>query len=83
MAPIATGEALTKAEYLGLVASVYGKAVAEEISRGSIRAIVDFPGPVSAVRGGTSSGKQAVFTVPLPDLLVLEKPLIYEVSWKN
>jgi hypothetical protein len=82
MAPFSTGEVLTKAEYLALVASVYGKAVADEISRGIIRAAIDFPGPVSAVRGGTWSGRRAEFTIPLLDLLVLESPLSYEVSWK-
>jgi hypothetical protein len=82
MAPLATGEALTKTEYLRLVASVYGQIVAEEISGGSIRAAVDFPGPISAVQGGTFTGKRAEFIVPLLDLLVLEKPLSYEVTWK-
>ncbi|GHV60482.1 hypothetical protein AGMMS49587_01890 [Spirochaetia bacterium] len=82
MSPIATGEILTKAEYLDLVSSVYGQAVAEEISRGSIRAAIDFPGPIISVKGGTYTGRRAEFTVPLLDLLVLERPLSYEVSWK-
>jgi hypothetical protein len=82
MAPLATGEGMTKAEYLVLVSSVYGKVVADEISRSSIRAAIDFSSPVNAVRGGTYSGKQATFTIPLLDLLVLESPLAYEVTWK-
>jgi hypothetical protein len=82
MAPIATGELLTKEEYLGLVASLYGKAVADEISRASIRASIEFPGPVTAVRGGTWSGRRAEFDIPLADILVLSPPLVYEVLWK-
>jgi hypothetical protein len=82
MAPLATGEVLTRAEYLDLVASVYGKAVAGEIAGGRIRASVDFPGPVSGVRGGVFSGKRVEFDLPLPDLLILEQPLNYEVVWK-
>jgi hypothetical protein len=81
MAPIATSEALSRSEYLELVGSVYGKPIADEISRASIRASVDFPGPIRSVQGGKFSGKRAEFDVPLLDLLVLESPLAYEVTW--
>jgi len=82
MAPIATGEALTRPEYLNLVASVYGKAIADEISSSSIRASVNFPGAIQRVKGGNFSGKRADFDIPLLDILVLETPLSYEVVWK-
>jgi len=70
MAPLATGETLTKAEYLTLVGSVYGKGIADEIAQAFIRAYIDFPGTVQE------------FAIPLLDILVLEKPLIYDVMWK-
>jgi len=82
MAPIATGEKTTKAEYLGLVASVYGKGIADEISSSTIRASVNFPGAIQRVKGGTYSGRRADFDIPLLDILVLETPLNYEVVWK-
>jgi hypothetical protein len=82
MAPIATGEPLAKDEYFELVSSVYGQAIAQEIRGAAIQASVNFPGLVSAVRGGTWSGRRAEFTIPLEDLLVLEEPLVYEVLWK-
>jgi hypothetical protein len=81
MAPVVTGEKLSKGEYLDLVASVYGRAVADEIAASRIYAGVDFPGRLQSVRGGTFSGRRAEFTVPLIDLLVLETPLEYEVRW--
>ncbi|MDR0602139.1 MAG: hypothetical protein LBG42_07120 [Treponema sp.] len=81
MAPLVTGEELTKTEYLSLVASIYGQGTADEIARGTIQAAVDFPGQVNSVRGGSRSGKRAEFTVPLLDVLVLETPLSYEVTW--
>jgi hypothetical protein len=81
MAPIATGEALSKAEYLELVASVYGKPIADEIAGASIRASVDFPGRLRSVQGGRASGRRAEFNIPLLDVLVLESPLVYEVAW--
>ena len=82
MAPLATGEALTKAEYLTLVGSVYGRGIADEISKAVIRASLDFPGPVQSARGGTFSGRRADFTIPLLDILTLETPLSYEVVWR-
>jgi hypothetical protein len=81
MAPAATGEILSRQEYLELVASLYGKAVADEISSARIRAYLDFPGPVVFVRSGTALGNRAEFEVPLLDLLVLDQPLRYEVNW--
>ncbi|MDR0598788.1 MAG: hypothetical protein LBG84_01720 [Treponema sp.] len=82
MAPIATGENLGKAEYLDLVASIYGRGLAKEIAASTIKVAVTFPGPVQSVRGGTFSGGEARFEIPLPELLTLEQPLDYEAAWK-
>jgi hypothetical protein len=82
MAPLATGEGMTKVEYLGLVGSVYGRGIADEIAQASIRASIDLPGQVQSVRGGTFSGRNAEFAIPLLDLLVLETPLSYEIRWR-
>jgi len=82
MAPLATGEELTKTEYLLLVSSVFSKAVSDEIAASRIRAAIDFPGQITAVKGGTFSGRRATFDIALIDLLVLETPLTYEVKWK-
>jgi hypothetical protein len=81
MAPIATGEVTGRDAYLELVASVYGKALADEILKATFLLKLDFPGPVEGVRGGTGKGSRAEFTIPLIDLLVLDRPLHYEVRW--
>jgi hypothetical protein len=81
MAPVATGIDLPETEYLDLVASVYGRPLAEEIAASRIAALITFPRPISSVRGGSASGAQARFEIPLLKLLVLESPLIYEVVW--
>ena len=81
MAPIASGEEITKAEYLELVTSFYNKAISDEIAASRIRASIDFPGPVRSVTGGVFTGRRANFDIPLLDLLVLETPLAYEVRW--
>jgi hypothetical protein len=81
MAPAATGENMSKREYLELVAMFYSKTISDEIAAAQIRASVEFPGTITTVKGGTFSGRQANFDIPLLDLLVLEAPLSYEVRW--
>ena len=80
MAPVVLGEKTTRQEYLGLLTMVYGRSLADEIAAARIRAVIEFPRPVT-VRGGTASGKRVEFDIPLAELLVLEQPLRYEVSW--
>jgi hypothetical protein len=82
MGPLATGEAMSKQEYLELIASIYGSGIADEIKGAFLHINIDFPGPVQSVKGGTFSGKRVEFAIPLVDILVLEKPLSYEVVWK-
>jgi hypothetical protein len=81
MAPIATGEPLSTAEYLRLVTSVYGNAIAREIESAEVSATITFPGRITMVEGGVFSGSTARFRAKLIDLLVLETPLRYEVHW--
>jgi len=82
MAPLATGEVLTKTEYIMLVGSVYGRGIADEISKALVSVSIDFPGQVISAKGGTFAGKKVEYNIPLLDLLVLETPLNYEVIWK-
>ena len=81
MAPLATGEAMNKNEYLDLVAVFYSRAVSDEIAQSRIYASIDFPGNITFIRGGNFSGRRAIFDIPLLDLLVAENPLIYEITW--
>ena len=81
MAPIVSEEALSRDEYLELVGSTYGPAIAREIGAARLAIQLGFPQPVRAVRGGRVEGGKARFDTPLVDLLVLETPLIYEIEW--
>ncbi|MDR2144078.1 MAG: hypothetical protein LBP29_06895 [Treponema sp.] len=81
MAPLATGEVLSRSEYLPLVASVYGEGVAAEIAAARFNVVITVPGTVSSVKGGSFSGREARFDIPLLDILVLETPLDYEIIW--
>ncbi len=82
MAPIATGEPLTQAKYLDLVSGMYGVAVAEEIKKARIDVTLRLSGPVTSVVGGTYSGKSVKLDIPLVGLLVLDKPVVWEIWWK-
>ena len=81
MAPIVTGEVIGRDAYLELVASVYGKAIADEIRGARFLLNLGFPGPVESVAGGTGKGSHAEFSISLTDLLVLDSPLHYKVRW--
>ena len=81
MAPAVVGETSTRQEYLQLITSVYGRPLADEIAASRLKVSIDFPRPVKAVSGGNASGKRVEFDVPILDILVLEQPLRYEVSW--
>jgi len=81
MAPAVLGETSTRQEYLNLLASFYGRPLSDEVASARIRASIEFPRPVVAVKGGTAEGRLASFNIPLTDILVLESPLQYEISW--
>jgi hypothetical protein len=83
MAPLATGEVLTVAEYLDLVTSVYGSNVSNEIKSAVVSIDFTVPGSIKTVKGGSFAKDKAVFSVPLAELLVLEKPIAYEIVWSN
>ena len=81
MAPVATGENISSAEYLELVTSVYGENIAKEIGAARITIEIDAPAVIFNVEGGTFKKRRASFDIPLLDILVLEKPLVYKIEW--
>jgi len=81
MAPVVLGEYMSSGDYLSLISMVYGRPLADEIAEARIKASLEFPRQVTSVSGGSSSGRRAEFDIPLLDILVLEKPLRYEIKW--
>lgn len=85
MAPVFTGDQMSGEEYAVLVASVYGKDIADEISG----AVIDLS--LSAPKGkkiascsspeATLSGRKATLSVPLLKLLTLDEELTFGISW--
>ena len=81
MAPVVLGETMKAKEYLDMVASIYSRPLANEIAEARIRGTLELPRPIKSIQGGTFSGNKAEFDIPLLDILLLELPLQYEVSW--
>jgi hypothetical protein len=82
MAPIATGERMGGTDYLELVELVYGPTIASEL-RGSVISIaLELPAPAFAIQGGSAKGARVDFSLPLVDLLTLDKPISLGASWK-
>ncbi|MDR0539392.1 MAG: hypothetical protein LBG74_02660 [Spirochaetaceae bacterium] len=81
LAPIATGERLSRQEYLDLIAGVYGKKIAAEIAGSTIKLLMRFPAPVKRARGLSYKSNTAVLELPLTAVLVLENELVWEVEW--
>ncbi|MCX7655317.1 MAG: hypothetical protein N2Z76_02200 [Treponemataceae bacterium] len=82
MAPVVTGEKLSRKEYLALVESVYGASLRREIEQSRLRITCTVPGTIAAIEGGTSEGKVGSFSLPVIDFLVLEQPIVLKISWK-
>ncbi len=84
MAPAFTGERMDAAEYAALVASVYGKDLADELSSAVMELSLAVPKgkkALSASSGAKVAGRRASFQLPLLDLLVLTEERSYSVSW--
>ncbi|MDR3276668.1 MAG: hypothetical protein LBT11_05605 [Treponema sp.] len=79
--PAVTGEDLSKEEYLALISAIYSRTMMNEIRDARISLSIDFPRPIQRIQGGAYRDRRAEFTLSLLDLLVLEQPITWEVSW--
>lgn len=82
MAPVVTGEKLSRAEYLSLIESVYGAALRREIEQSRLRITCTVPGTITTIAGGTSDGRVGNFSLSVIDFLVLEQPVVLKLGWK-
>jgi len=82
MAPIAMGEKMGAADYLDLVELVYGPTIASELRTSVITVALELPAPAFNVHGGSSQGTRVDFSIPLVDILTLDKPISLAASWK-
>jgi len=73
MAPLFFGEPMSQTEYVDLIASVYGQALADELKRSKIKISLFAP----------NDEKKASKTVELPlaELLTSTKPVSFSIKW--
>lgn len=86
MAPVFTGEKMDTAEYESVIAAAYGKTLADELKNSAFTLTVRCPAPVKNIAAGapavaSSSENTAVFTIPLADLLAMDKPITALAEW--
>lgn len=85
MAPVFIGEPMSGEEYTALIASVYGKDLAQEIADARMEITLTAPRGEKAASCSNAdaklSGRSARFSIPLLDLLVLEEPQAYRITW--
>lgn len=85
MAPVFTGDSMSGEEYASLIAAVYGAGIAGEMSEAVMEIGLSAPKGKKAascsVPGAKLSGRRAAFSIPLLDLLTLDRELSWEVTW--
>jgi hypothetical protein len=80
--PILMGTTLSQAAYLAQLSTMgYSKALTGELQSAKISLKLSLPANVVSVNGGTFSGKTAEFSLPILDLMVLDKPVKWEIVW--
>lgn len=74
---------VTAEEYREMLAALLGQAALKELASAAVQLQIRTPSPITRSSGGKLSGGQS-FTASLPllELLVLEKPLSFSVSWR-
>lgn len=92
MAPVFTGEELSRAEYLEIIAAAYGDTVAESIAESVCTICITVPAEIisAKVSSGANTriqvihtGKIATISIPLDLLLTLTDTTTISIDWKE
>jgi hypothetical protein len=81
--PALEEDPLSLDEYKTMLKSVLGEKAMPAMEGAAIRLSISAPGPVLASSGGTLSGSTLKATIPILDILALEKPIKMQLRWKN
>jgi hypothetical protein len=73
---------VTASEYREMLAALLGEAAMKELDRAEARIQVKVPGRIVRASGGSVSDRTFTADLKLLDLLVLEKPIDFSVSWE-
>ena len=80
--PALGGGDYTKAEYRDALQTILGTKAMPAFDAASIDLSVSLPGAIVSSSGGRVEGSTWKATIPLLDLLVLEKPIVLTFSWR-
>ncbi len=86
MAPVFTGESMSREDYKMLIASIYGENIANELDKSSISINMAPPKgktikTASIPKNGSKSADKATFSIPLLDFLTLNSEQNYNIKW--
>ncbi len=81
--PAIEGGDWSRDEYREALAGVLGKSAMPAIDAGHIELSVTAPGPILSHQGGTVLGSTWKLSIPIIDLLVLDKPMEFRLAWKR
>ncbi len=88
MAPVLTGEEMSRKEYVDLVGSVYGEELADEINSALFQVSLECPDnctikktALSNLNTAVTGLKKASFSIPLADFLCITKAWTFSITW--
>jgi hypothetical protein len=81
--PALDEEPLSLEEYKTMLRSVLGEKALLALEGASLRLSLTAPGPVIASSGGSLNGSTLSASIPILDILALEKPIELRLKWKS
>jgi hypothetical protein len=81
--PLLSADELSRSEYREMLASILGERTMAVIDTSPVRLSLAAPGPVISSSGGRLSGSVLELSIPVLELLVLEKPIELSIRWKS
>ena len=86
MAPVFTGESMSKDDYRMLIASIYGENIAKELDKSTIDVTLAPPKGKSiknaaVPKSGSATSAKAAFSIPLLEFLTLSSAQTYSIQW--
>lgn len=91
MAPVFTGEQLSRSEYLEIISAAYGEKIAKEIATATCTLCINAPTEIASTHVSTTNTsdiqvtrtkKTATVYIPLPLLLTLDETTDIYITWK-
>lgn len=79
--PALDPEPLSRAEYRAMLVGILGEKAVAALEASKISLEIEAPSAILASRGGSAKGRVFTASIPCLDLLVLEKPLDFSLSW--